>query len=99
LEQAATGDNATTALTLANSVYTRGRAEKPAPPGADSQSAWVMTVDHMYSSALQIATAALTRLGLRPLDRSGCRSEFTCAPEEFADWIAQNRDSAPSDDV
>jgi transposase IS66 family protein/transposase IS66-like protein len=97
--RAAAPDKPTIAAFAGCLLYTRGRAEKPAPPGADSQSAWVMTVDHMYSSALQIATAALTRLGLRPLDKSGCRSEFTCAPEEFAGWIAQNRDSAPSDDV
>lgn len=80
------------ALAVARCVYARVRAEEPAPPGPDGKSGWVMTIDNLSSSGLQVATGVLTRLDLlNPLDDNGRRSAFTCAPGTFESRIAKNR--------
>ena len=57
----------------------------------DGTKLWI--VDNMASSSYQIATGILNRLEiLDPLDEIGRRNKFACAPNQFADLIARNKD-------
>lgn len=64
----------------------------------DGTKLWI--VDNMASSSYQIATGVLNRLDiLTPLDEAAQRNRFSCAPDEFADVIARNKDKGCSYDA
>lgn len=80
---------------IAHCVYERLNLPEPAPGGG-----WKNTVDNMSSSAYQIPTEVLHRLGiLAPLDQIARRYAFTCAPEEFGQRIERASGKTPSEDA